>query len=284
MANLKFARGTTTPTYSTSGFDDGCIYFNTSNQNIYLRNGTSSSSSTVEVFKGTDTNNIPTYTSAGVASSVSKAFVSIQSLPGYGATATAGASSTTWYNWIGQGVASASAIAQYAYDDGDFDSAVQDYKSLPPIQSAKEIVVAVSPFYLAYAANGGTSGTGMSFLSSDSVVVRCYRTIEPNYPVEDPSSAYYPEGGSLFRGTYIGYSGYGASTSSGKSLQLYTMTIELCYLCGNGVYVSLGGWEINGGGNTNTGGTFSGVSGGYGEIGTPRPNIEKYIYPLFIRY
>lgn len=56
MANLKFARGTTVPSYSTSGFDDGCVYFNTSNQRIYLRNGTSNADSTVETFIGTDEN------------------------------------------------------------------------------------------------------------------------------------------------------------------------------------------------------------------------------------
>ena len=39
MANVKFAYGTTTPSTSTSGFDDGCIYFNTSSKSIFLRQG-----------------------------------------------------------------------------------------------------------------------------------------------------------------------------------------------------------------------------------------------------
>lgn len=50
MANVKFAYGSATPTTSTSGFDDGCIYFNTSAKKIYLRQGSS-----VYEFNGNDT-------------------------------------------------------------------------------------------------------------------------------------------------------------------------------------------------------------------------------------
>lgn len=50
MANVKFAYGFTTPTTSTSGFDDGCIYFNVSSKKIYLRQGSS-----VYMFNGNDT-------------------------------------------------------------------------------------------------------------------------------------------------------------------------------------------------------------------------------------
>ena len=39
MANVKFAYGTTVPTTSTSGFTDGCIYFNTAYKTIHLRQG-----------------------------------------------------------------------------------------------------------------------------------------------------------------------------------------------------------------------------------------------------
>lgn len=41
MANVTFAYGKKTPTTATSGFNDGCIYFNTSSKNIYLRQGSS---------------------------------------------------------------------------------------------------------------------------------------------------------------------------------------------------------------------------------------------------
>lgn len=39
MANVKFAKGTITPSTSTAGFDDGCIYFNLSTCQILLNNG-----------------------------------------------------------------------------------------------------------------------------------------------------------------------------------------------------------------------------------------------------
>lgn len=39
MANVTFAYGTTTPKLTTTGFSDGCIYFNTSSKDIYLRQG-----------------------------------------------------------------------------------------------------------------------------------------------------------------------------------------------------------------------------------------------------
>lgn len=50
MANVTFAYGTTTPTTSTSGFDDGCLYFNTASRKIYFRKG-----SVVYTFDGNDT-------------------------------------------------------------------------------------------------------------------------------------------------------------------------------------------------------------------------------------
>lgn len=52
MANVKFAKGTTVPTIYTSGFDDGCIYFNTAERNIYLRDG-----NLVYVFNGNNSVN-----------------------------------------------------------------------------------------------------------------------------------------------------------------------------------------------------------------------------------
>lgn len=50
MANVTFYRGTTVPTTDT--LSDGGIYFNTSNNNIYINN-----SGSLITFKGTDTNN-----------------------------------------------------------------------------------------------------------------------------------------------------------------------------------------------------------------------------------
>lgn len=52
MTNVTFAKGTTVPTIYTSGFDDGCIYFNTSDKKIYLRDG-----NLVSVFNGNDSVN-----------------------------------------------------------------------------------------------------------------------------------------------------------------------------------------------------------------------------------
>lgn len=85
MANLKFARGSTIPTYDTPGFDDGCIYFNTAYKQIYLRNGTSNDSSSVVYFQGTDTKN-----TAGASTTSSKIYL-------VGATAT-GANPQTYCN------------------------------------------------------------------------------------------------------------------------------------------------------------------------------------------
>lgn len=287
MANLKFARGTTTPTYSTSGFDDGCIYFNTLNQNIYLRNGTSSSPSTVEIFKGTDTNNIPIYTSTGGSSFVPKAFANIQSVPTDHATATQGASSLTWYNWVGQGVVNHSTFAYDVYtaeDPDDWETAMSRYTSVPPISNAKEIVVAVSPYYLAYHANGGTNGTNMSILPTESVVIRCYRTTQDPCPNEDPSSGDPSTTDALFKGRTTGITGYTSSSADGKAVKFYEIQLGLCHQAGNAISASINGFHIKGGSNTNIGISVSADSGDYSGEVTIHTNIEKYVYPLFIRY
>lgn len=73
MANVKFAYGTNSSlTTSTTGFDDGCIYFNTSNKNIYLRLGSS-----IYTFKGTDTDT-NTDTKVTTATTTSKFYLTGQ--------------------------------------------------------------------------------------------------------------------------------------------------------------------------------------------------------------
>lgn len=277
MANVAFYRGTSIPTTST--LSDGGIYFNTSNKYIYLNSG-----GTLHTFKGTDTNNIPVYTSIGQSTSISKASAYIQDLPTTtSASSTEGASSITWYNWVGQGVVSHSTFGNAVYDHPDWDQVMSSYKSLPPIAAAKEIVVAISPYYLAYHANGESSATGMSYLPTGQVVVRCYRTTQEARLNEAPTASH-PTTGALFEGHTAGISGHSSSTSNGKSVQFYDITLRLCRQAGNAIYASLASFEIAGGSNTNTGGSFYAVSGDYPGEFTPRPNIEKYVYPLFIRY
>ena len=67
MANVKFAYGTSTPSTSTTGFDDGCIYFHTSAKKIYMRQG-----STITTFDG---NNTDTITKTGSGNTSSKIYL-----------------------------------------------------------------------------------------------------------------------------------------------------------------------------------------------------------------
>lgn len=292
MANLKFARGTTTPTYSTSGFDDGCIYFNTSNQNIYLRNGTSSSTSTVEIFKGTDTNNIPTYTSTGGSSSVSKSFCLIQR-----PTSTTSSGNTsppsdmlTWYSWIGQGVVSSSTLSEVAADYGSFDYAMSDYKSLPPLESARAIAIGFSATYLLYHVNGG-SGVGQIAFGyyPYSHVVICHRTAKyyPNYSTSDYNGYYDSDVYPMFQGEITRFGSYSSSSTTGSCPYFSRIDFSLCMNGTNAVSVSAMTGQIVGGSGTNSVTTCYGSSGAYmydEYSSTYYSNIEKFIYPLWIQY
>lgn len=280
MANLKFARGTTTPTYSTSGFDDGCIYFNTSTQKIYMRNGTSSSSSTVEVYDG---NNNSTYskriTIGGSASTYTGYdMCKIQNRPKeYEASATSGASSTSWYNTFGQGVVTASALAGDSYSSG-FDEAMSYHTSVPPLESAAKIVVSVSPFYMAYVGNGGSSMTNGAYLPQG-CIVECYRTTESAYPYTEDIMSSYSCNGPMFRGTcFAGVTGSGTYTGFGQ------INLDLCCNGTNAIYASF--YACRAGSSTFSTSSLDCYSAAYCYMDSSNiySNIEKYVYPLAIYY
>lgn len=280
MANLKFARGTTTPTYSTSGFDDGCIYFNTSTQKIYMRNGTSSSSSTVEIYDGNNNSTNSRRITIGGSSFTYTSYdmCKIQSVPDeYSASATAGASSTSWYNTFGQGVVSASEVSNQSYDSG-FDVAMSYYTSVPPLESAVKIVVAVSPFYMAYVGKGGTSMTNATYLPYQ-CIVECYRTTKSAYPYSEDITSTYNSNGPMFTGHYFaGVTGSGTYTGFGD------IKLNLC--CNGTNAIDARFYTCKAGSSTFSTSSLYCYSAAYCNLDSNYiySSIEKYVYPIAIYY
>lgn len=113
MANVKFAYGSTTPTTSTSGFDDGCIYFNTSTNKIHLRQGSS-----VYTFDGNNTTY--SYSSFPQLNKITSKYVSgTMSIPQGGTTYTYEGSTRTTIAGIVTGYSPSQNVTSIS---GNFDS------------------------------------------------------------------------------------------------------------------------------------------------------------------
>lgn len=285
MANLKFARGTTVPTYSTDGFTDGCLYFNTSNQNIYLRNGTSNYSSTVEVFKGTDT--LPQYRvrqSGGNFATINYQMplsAYIQGVPMSSDDSTA----VNWYNLYGQGVAQASALMHDTVDVG-FDEVMVGIKDLPPLDNARYIVCAVNLRGLAHAIRGagGTPSTMMLPSAPYMCIVTCYRTTESSCCTDASNTDWSTV---TTKPMFVGHCCPKIPNQHDDTI--YTSDF-LLYLCCNGtndVYVQCHFNQVtddfesaNDMCKMNPFGSHSGLT----FFDTSVPTLEQYIYPLYIQY
>lgn len=120
MANVKFAYGTTTPTTSTSGFDDGCIYFNTNTKKIHLRQGSS-----VYTFDGNNTTY--SYNTFPQLNKITSTYVSgSMSIPQGGATYTYEGNTNKPINGIVTGYSTSQNVTSVS---GNFDSS-QGYTDL----------------------------------------------------------------------------------------------------------------------------------------------------------
>lgn len=288
-----FAYGNTIPTTSTSKFTDGTLYFNTSNQKIYFRQG-----SNVRIFDGNNNSGLVNIYNVNRAVAARNAVAAyIQNAPTtYSNSYTSSISgATSWYSLYGQGIVSSTTLVDYAYGvTSDFDSALltRGGVSRPPLNDAREIVFAVDLMNLSNAANRGTAvsgSTAFGFYPSE-IIVHCYRTSASSYPVTSTSSYSSASTNPLFVGNVsLGPGSIGSSTR-GASATFGTLQIELCNNASNAVYVSGKFFTVeteyqDTSKNTSTSFSATSAQSIYDPDGTTwYPNIEKHIYPLYIRY
>lgn len=289
-----FAYGNTTPTTSNSKFTDGTLYFNTSNQKIYFRQG-----SNVRIFDGNNNSgrcNIGLKT--GGSSYVDPVAVYIQNAPAvsYSSSYTSSISGySSWYNLFGQGVISSSTLVNNGYGNAmDIDEVISDegITICGSLANVKEIVLAVDLINLGKAINNGTAVSGsinFGYTPAD-VIVHCYRTSNSSYAACSTDDYQGTPGGEMFSGKVLLGLGSNSSSSQGASAQLCTLEFKLCPNASNAVHVNGRIFTIeteynNTSKNKNV--SFYGDSAQYmyDEYGeTFYPNIEKHIYPLYIRY
>lgn len=292
---VNFAYGTSQPdiTMSDDDFTNGTIYFNTSNKYIYMKqNGA------VTTFDGNNTNNCTDvkvetgFPTRGKTLRI--ASIQIQDAPqSYSnsyTTSITGAKS--WYQMFGQGMASAGDMVQYSYDmNNSIDYAYMEYGNVPyppSIEGAKEIVLAVDLVNLARAANHGTSVSGSSnfgFYPSD-VIIHCYRTVASDISGADFSGNGTP-GKEMFSGRVLLGLGSNTSTSQGPEAGLCSLNVSLCHNASSAISIDGRIFTIASGTSKNTSTSFFATSAQYQQNydeTTYYPNIEKHLYPLYIRY
>lgn len=283
MANVKFAYGTRRDlSTSTSGFDDGCIYFSTSSKNISLRQGSS-----IYTFNGNDTLATAGYSMSGASVATLYAYCNIQNVPVYksGTDYQSSYDGTPWYTWIGQNVVSAKTLVSSSSSMG-FDYAIGQYKDLPPIEYAKEIIVAIDTHHLSIAANDGTSPDNILGFFSDypeDCIVHCYRT--RNSARANDSTI--PSASSAM------FSGYTHLSSINSTSDTFTnitrVGVNLCVNGTNAIEVNLGACRLQGGEAEFSSFVKQDVPSGqysnYSYWSTPTyPDMERHVYPIAIRY
>lgn len=291
---VKFAYGTSSPVLmSDEEFVNGMIYFNTNGNYIYLKQNGS-----VTTYDGNNTNNctdVKVETGfPGRGKTVRIASIQIQDAPqSYSNSYTASITgATSWYQMFGQGKASAGDMVQFSYDmNYDIDRAYSEYGDVPyppDIADAKEIVLGVDLVNLARAANNGTSVSGTAnfgFYPSD-IIIHCYRTVASDISGSDMSGNG-TTGKEMFSGRVLLGLGSNTSTSQGPEAGLCSLTVSLCHNASNAVSIDGRIFTIASGSSKNTSRVFSATSAQYNENmdeQTYYPNIEKHLYPLYIRY
>lgn len=292
---VNFAYGTSQPeiTMSDDDFTNGTIYFNTQNKYIYMKQNGS-----VTTFDGNNTNNCTNVkVEKGFPSSDKTLYVAsvqIQDAPqSYSnnyTTSITGAKS--WYQMFGQGKVSSTDMVQYSYDmQNSIDYTYREYADIPQppsIADAKEIVLGVDLVNLARAANNGTSVSGTSsfgFYPSD-IIIHCYRTVASDISGGDLSGNG-TTGKEMFSGRVLLGLGDNSSTSQGPEADLCSLTVSLCHNASNAVSIDGRIFTIASGSSKNTSRVFFATSAQYNENmdeQTYYPNIEKHLYPLYIRY
>lgn len=286
---VNFVYGTTNPTWSTK-FTNGMIYFNTSLNNIYLKQNGS-----ITVFNGNNDSGLVGISNAGgVLSKINEASTFIQNAPmKIGSSYTSSISgATSWYSLFGQGKASSVDMVNSSWNtDSDIDTTYSDVAgtSCPILSSAKEIVIAVDLSYLAQAANGGNyvSGSGNFGYTPSDVIVHCYRTTESDTSACETTNSGGSPGGAMFVGKILLGLGNNAYSSDGAEADLCSLKISLCMNASNAVSIVGRIFKIASGSEKNTSKTFYGTSAQYAyDMGkeTYYSNIEKHLYPLYIRY
>lgn len=289
-----FAYGNTIPTASNIEFTDGTLYFNTSNQKIYFKQG-----SNVRIFDGNNNSglvNIYNVSRAVTARNAVAAY--IQNAPTrYSTSYTSSISGAdSWYSLYGQGIVSSTTLVNHAYGvNSDFDSSFLACGggSRPPLNDAREIVFAIDLMNLAKAANKGTAvsgSTAFGFYPSE-IIVHCYRTSASSYPITNTSSYTSQTTYPMFVGNVSLGPGNIGSSSKGASATFGSLQIELCNNASNAVYVSGNIFNVEHEYQDtakNTSASFYAASAQsiYDMDGSTiwYPDIEKHIYPLYIRY
>lgn len=271
MANVKFAKGTTTPTYSTSGFTDGCIYFNTSTKKIYLRNSSTSAASSVITFDGNNTDTKTTYPIYDLSgSSTYRSMPLVCNIQGVGERL------YSWHSMFGQGVATSANIATKSKAEGGVDAALSNYKSLPPLNTASEIVFEVDPYRLCYVANGNSS-SGLSISMSDwdkYHLLHVYRTTATHISTNSSSNSAF-----MFEGCESHF-----INASNSKYQDGHLRIQLCQNGTNNMYFYFGTRGFEGNTTTMSENAYSGVYYSSQSGLVAYPDIEKHIYPIKIIY
>ena len=161
------------------------------------------------------------------------------------------------------------------------------------MNDATEIVFAVDLMNLSKAANNGTlvSGSTAFGFCPYEIIVHCYRTSASSYPVTNTSDY---EATRSTKPMFVGSVSLGpgelSSSSMGATAKFGTLQIELCPNASNAVYVYGKFFTVkteyqNHSKNTSASFSASSAQYAYDPDGTTRyPNIEKHIYPLYIRY
>lgn len=290
---VNFAYGIQSPATMPEEFLNGMIYFNTQSNHIYLKQNGS-----ITTYDGNNTNNCTDVkVETGFPTrdkTIRIASIQIQDAPqSYSNSYTASiAGAKSWYQMFGQGKASAGDMVQFSYDlNYDIDRAYDEYGDVPyppDIADAKEIVLGVDLINLARAANNGTSVSGSSnfgYYPSD-VIIHCYRTVASDTSGADLSGNG-TVGNEMFSGRVLLGLGSNTSTSQGPEAGLCSLTVSLCHNASSAISIDGRIFTIASGTSKNTSTSFSATSAQYQQDydeTTYYPNIEKHLYPLYIRY
>lgn len=290
---VNFAYGTANNPIWSSNFTNGMIYFHTSYKKIYLKQNESTT-----IFDGNNNSgNCKIIDKSGTERLIDTAAVHIQDAPDsmYSSSYTSSISGySSWYTLFGQDMVASSTVVDYGYNNAmNIDDVLSSQSSSGPVgtlANAKEIVFAVDLINLGRSVNNGTAVSGIAdfgFTPAD-VIVKCYRTTASDHAACNTTDYQDTSGKEMFIGKVLLGLGANTSSSAGAGASLCSLNISLCPNASNAVKFGARIFKIASGSGKNESVSFNGLSGQYQyeeySEGIYYPNIEKHLYPLYIRY
>lgn len=285
---VNFAYGNSVPT-GLSQFTDGTLYFSSTNKNIYMKQGGKTT-----IFDGNNTTNVlssTVYSHNKVSYEYAATYIqnAPQSINNSYTSSISGAIS--WYSLFGQGNLSSTTLVDTSYQhDYSIDEAYSyNTVEVPSLALAHEIILAVDLINLAKASTNGTSVTNSShfgFTPADAII-HCYRTTASNQSTCDTTSDSGTAGKEMFFGKLLLGLGNNTSSSSGSTAELCSLQISLCPNASNAVKLIGRIFHIATASDKNTSVSFNATSAKYAYDYDEQfyySNIEKHLYPLYIRY